>query len=180
MKLTNSFCGCFMDPGIEISPVPLSSSKFEDRKKSPQAVGQIQEAKKTSFQHLITELPWGHNILLVEKIKDRQKREWYMNQCLQHGWSRNILDIHIKNRSYEREGKVIFCLAPLFFHLAIFITQALFSLSIYFQSRPASGRLLYCLIVLTVFLPESFVLSVRNYNFPGLKVQQAVPVWQNL
>ncbi len=30
-----------------------------------------------------------------------------MKQCLQQGWSRNILDIHIQNRSYEREGKAI-------------------------------------------------------------------------
>jgi predicted nuclease of restriction endonuclease-like (RecB) superfamily len=28
-----------------------------------------------------------------------------MNQCLQHGWSRNILGMHIENRSYERGGK---------------------------------------------------------------------------
>jgi predicted nuclease of restriction endonuclease-like (RecB) superfamily len=71
----------------------------------PQAVGQIQEAANNGLQHLVTGLPWGHNVLLMEKIKDRQERKWYMNQCLQHGWSRNILDIHIKNRSYERRGK---------------------------------------------------------------------------
>lgn len=71
----------------------------------PQAVGQIQEAANANLQHLVTGLPWGHNVLLMEKIKDRQEREWYMSQCLQHGWSRNILDIHIKNRSYERRGK---------------------------------------------------------------------------
>jgi predicted nuclease of restriction endonuclease-like (RecB) superfamily len=91
-----------------ISPQPvgqLQTPRLEDDKKSPQPVGQNQEAVDTSFQHLVTGLPWGHNILLMEKIKDKQKREWYMKQCLQQGWSRNILDIHIQNHSYEREGK---------------------------------------------------------------------------
>ncbi|NIM17193.1 MAG: DUF1016 family protein [Candidatus Aminicenantes bacterium] len=83
----------------------LQTSGLKDSKKSPQAVGQIQEASETRLQHLVTGLPWGHNVLLMEKIKDLQKREWYMNQCLQHGWSRNILEIHIENRSHERGGK---------------------------------------------------------------------------
>lgn len=72
---------------------------------SPQAVGQNQETIQPHFLHLVTGLPWGHNILLMEKIKDNQKREWYMKQCLQQGWSRNILGIHIQNHSCEREGK---------------------------------------------------------------------------
>ena len=91
-----------------IGPQPvgqLQTSKLKKSKKSPQAVGQIQEAANTNLQHLVTGLPWGHNVLLMEKIKDRQGREWYMSQCLKHGWSRNILDIHIKNHSYERRGK---------------------------------------------------------------------------
>ena len=83
----------------------LQTSVLDDSKKSPQAVGQIQEAADTDLHHLVTGLPWGHNVLLMEKIKDRQEREWYMSQCLKHGWSRNILDIHIKNHSYERRGK---------------------------------------------------------------------------
>lgn len=91
-----------------IGPQPvgqLQMSELKDSKKSPQAVGQIQETANTNLQHLVTGLPWGHNVLLMEKIKAPQEREWYMNQCLKHGWSRNILDIHIKNLSYERRGK---------------------------------------------------------------------------
>ena len=83
----------------------------------PQAVGQIQETVNDSLQDLVTGLPWGHNVLLMEKIKDRQEREWYMFQCLQHGWSRNILDMHIKNCSKDSYLVVKFChfLAEYFF-----------------------------------------------------------------
>ncbi|MCP5051653.1 MAG: DUF1016 domain-containing protein [bacterium] len=64
-------------------------------------------AKLDKILSLITELPWGHNSLLMEKIKDLQKREWYMEKCLEFGWSRNILAIHIESRLFEREGKAI-------------------------------------------------------------------------
>jgi predicted nuclease of restriction endonuclease-like (RecB) superfamily len=61
-------------------------------------------AKLDKLLTLITELPWGHNSILMEKVKDRRQRLWYMERSLKNGWSRNILDIHIQNRSHEREG----------------------------------------------------------------------------
>ena len=64
-------------------------------------------AKLDKIFKIVTELPWGHNFILIEKIKDRQKRLWYMEQCLKNGWSRNILDLHIKSGLYERKGKAI-------------------------------------------------------------------------
>jgi predicted nuclease of restriction endonuclease-like (RecB) superfamily len=64
-------------------------------------------AKLDKILKIVTELPWGHNFILIEKIKDRQKRLWYMEQSLKNGWSRDILDIHIKSGLYERKGKAI-------------------------------------------------------------------------
>lgn len=64
-------------------------------------------AKLDKILKIVTELPWGHNFILIEKIKDRQKRLWYMEQCLKNGWSRDILDLHIKSGLYERKGKAI-------------------------------------------------------------------------
>jgi hypothetical protein len=37
-------------------------------------VGQIQEAAEAKLQHLVTGLPWGHNVLLMEKIKERKSK----------------------------------------------------------------------------------------------------------
>ena len=36
-------------------------------------------------------LPWAHNVLLLEKVKDPREREWYAQAALEHGWSRNML-----------------------------------------------------------------------------------------
>jgi predicted nuclease of restriction endonuclease-like (RecB) superfamily len=37
-------------------------------------------------------LPWGHNVLLIEKVKDPAERLWYARQAIEHGWSRAVLD----------------------------------------------------------------------------------------
>lgn len=58
-------------------------------------------------QQLAGQLPWFHNVLLLTKVKDKKAREWYVRAAMQHGWSRNILEMQIQTKLYEREGKAI-------------------------------------------------------------------------
>jgi len=39
----------------------------------------------------VTQLPWGHVIQLIQKVKDPQEREWYSRAVFEHGWSRAAL-----------------------------------------------------------------------------------------
>ncbi len=43
-----------------------------------------------TVQQLVGQLPWGHNVLLITKIKNHEGRLWYARQTLQHGWSRAV------------------------------------------------------------------------------------------
>ncbi len=52
-------------------------------------------------------IPWGHNILLLQKIKNHDERLWYASKAIEHGWSRSMLTIWIENDLYRREGKAI-------------------------------------------------------------------------
>ncbi len=52
-------------------------------------------------------IPWGHNILLLQKIKDSNERLWYASKTIEHGWSRSMLTVWIENDLYRREGKAI-------------------------------------------------------------------------
>lgn len=56
---------------------------------------------------LVAKLPWGHNILLIEKIKDQKIRFWYAERCIENNWSRDVLDLQIKSNLKERQGKSI-------------------------------------------------------------------------
>ena len=55
----------------------------------------------------IFSIPWGHNALILEKIKDTSERLWYASKVIEHGWSRSMLTIWIENDLYHREGKAI-------------------------------------------------------------------------
>ena len=50
-------------------------------------------------------IPWFHNCVLLDKVKDSSEREWYIQQTIQHGWSRNILVHQIESKLYHRQSK---------------------------------------------------------------------------
>lgn len=58
-------------------------------------------------QTLLAQIPWWHNILLLEKLKEHKARSWYAHQVLQNGWSGRTLEEAIKSKLYERQGKAI-------------------------------------------------------------------------
>lgn len=58
-------------------------------------------------QQLVGQLPWGHNVLLLTKLKDAGQREWYARQTLAHGWSRAVLTVQIETRAHARAGKAV-------------------------------------------------------------------------
>src|SRR5262249_47538270 len=53
----------------------------------------------------IDESPWGHNILLVEKLADPADRLWYARMTSAQGWSRSILGMQIEAGAHRRQGK---------------------------------------------------------------------------
>ena len=58
-------------------------------------------------QQAVGRLPWGHNIVLLTRLKTPEWRLAYAQKVIEHGWSRNVLDLHIKTRRLEREGQAI-------------------------------------------------------------------------
>ena len=56
-------------------------------------------------QRLLPNLPWGQNVVLLDKVRDPQTRLWYASQCAEHGWSRSVLALQIEQRLHERQGK---------------------------------------------------------------------------
>lgn len=53
------------------------------------------------------QIPWGHNMLLMDKIEDPTIRLWYIQQALENGWSRSTLETWIESNLYKRKGKAI-------------------------------------------------------------------------
>lgn len=55
-------------------------------------------------QQLVAQLPWGHNILLMSRIKDYNIRKVYAEAAIQNGWGREMLKFQIESNYYLRIG----------------------------------------------------------------------------
>ena len=80
-------------------PVGESTSKF-----LPQLVGEL---AGSNLPQPVAEIPWGHNLVLLAKLKTPLIRLWYAHKAIEHGWSRAVLTHHIETQLHEREGKAV-------------------------------------------------------------------------
>lgn len=55
----------------------------------------------------ICSIPWGHNIVLLEKLQDNKQRLWYATKTIENSWSRASLVMWIESDLYNRQGKAI-------------------------------------------------------------------------
>lgn len=56
-------------------------------------------------QQAVAQLPWGHNLVLLDKLPGPETRRWYAAKAIEHNWSRNVLVMQIEARLLERSGK---------------------------------------------------------------------------
>jgi predicted nuclease of restriction endonuclease-like (RecB) superfamily len=59
---------------------------------------------ETKVQRSVALLPWGHVVTLVERLDTQADRDWYASRSVEHGWSRNVLEHHIRTRLHERSA----------------------------------------------------------------------------
>jgi len=64
----------------------------------------VEQYKQSSLilPPLVAEIPWTHNILIIEKCKDEHERFYYINLTRQHHWSKALLINAIDAQTYQR------------------------------------------------------------------------------
>ena len=65
----------------------------------------VRELGLQKLLQLLSAIPWGHNVLLVEKVKNPIWRIWYAQKTIENGWSRSVLWHQIDTKLYHRQGK---------------------------------------------------------------------------
>lgn len=58
-------------------------------------------------QAVLAQLPWYHQLALLDKLPGPETRRWYAIKAIEHSWSRNILVMQIETRLLERSGKAV-------------------------------------------------------------------------
>ena len=54
-------------------------------------------------QQVVAQIPWGHNLVLLDKISEPEERRWYLATCQKNGWSRSVLIHQIESGLYQRQ-----------------------------------------------------------------------------
>jgi len=63
---------------------------------------------ESSFgQQLVAQIPWGHNLVILGKVKGCDEALFYVNKTIQNNWSRSVLTHHIERNLFKREGKAV-------------------------------------------------------------------------
>lgn len=60
---------------------------------------------REKVKQLVSRLPWGHVIRLLQRVKEPRVRDWYAEQAIAEGWSRSILELRIDVQEHTRHGR---------------------------------------------------------------------------
>ncbi len=58
-------------------------------------------------QEVLAQLPWYHQLALLDKLPGPETRKWYVAKAIEHNWSRNVLVMQIESRLLERSGQAV-------------------------------------------------------------------------
>ncbi|MDD3275890.1 MAG: PDDEXK nuclease domain-containing protein [Kiritimatiellales bacterium] len=58
-------------------------------------------------RQLVAQIPWGHNILILQKVQDAGEALFYVRKTIENNWSRAVLTHQIEGGLYQRDGKAI-------------------------------------------------------------------------
>ncbi|MDZ7617264.1 MAG: PDDEXK nuclease domain-containing protein, partial [Patescibacteria group bacterium] len=94
-----AFCLAYRPPEIVAQPVRQTK-----RTKVAQLVRHSPQARPPE---VVASLPWGHNVVLFQKVKDAEQRLWYAAKALEHGWSRAVLSVQVESDLFGRQGNAV-------------------------------------------------------------------------
>lgn len=58
-------------------------------------------------QQVAAQIPWFHNCVLLDKVKESEQRLWYAQKTVENSWSRNVLVYQIEGELYQRQGGAV-------------------------------------------------------------------------
>lgn len=59
---------------------------------------------KEFVQTVSAQIPWSHNVAILDKVKESEQREWYIKKTAENGWSHSVLVHQIESKLYERQA----------------------------------------------------------------------------
>lgn len=57
-----------------------------------------EELKELSYK-----IPWSHNTIIMDRVKNDNEKIWYIKETRNNGWSYDYLEIQVKRNAYSRQ-----------------------------------------------------------------------------
>ena len=54
-------------------------------------------------QTVSAQIPWSHNVAILDKVKNQEERIWYIQKATENGWSHSVLVHQIESGLYQRQ-----------------------------------------------------------------------------
>jgi predicted nuclease of restriction endonuclease-like (RecB) superfamily len=68
-----------------------------------ESAAKLADIKAINFlRQLVAEIPWGQNLVILNKLTDPAARFYYLRATARFGWTRDVLLNQVKARAYER------------------------------------------------------------------------------
>ena len=93
--------------GFSVRNIKYMRQWYNFYEKGQQAVAQLENEKNPQLVGEIFQIPWGHNITIITKVKDIEVAKFYLKKNIEGNWSRATLRQQIENELYIREGKSV-------------------------------------------------------------------------
>lgn len=103
LKYMRSFAEAYPD-FVQAGPAKLDNSIVQP------LAAQIQTTDnqhKSIMQVSLAQLTWYHHITLLDKVKNKETRYFYIRKTLENGWTRDVMVLQIDNKLHERQRQAI-------------------------------------------------------------------------
>ncbi len=95
------------DTIVQPSAAQLKSTQKQLPSKVQGKLAQNKSLSETSFVQVpLAQLSWYHHITLLDKVKDKKERSFYINKTIENGWSRDVMVHQIESKLFKRQGRI--------------------------------------------------------------------------
>jgi len=94
--------------GLSVSNIWRMRAFFLAHRAAEEKLAQpVRDFTGTKLPEEVPDLPWSHQVVLIEKTKVLEERAWYASMASANGWSRNVLAHQIESDLFQRQGRAI-------------------------------------------------------------------------
>jgi len=96
--------------GLKELPIDLESVQqpaAPNRRAVPGSVQQVVGEDQKSLFNTLLKVPWGHHVVILDKIKEQWQAIFYLQQTVEYNWSRAVLTLQIEQDLFSRQGRSI-------------------------------------------------------------------------